>query len=91
MLKVCESSQELTYGGPLLAVSSRTISVEDPDRFVKAAVELRSIGREAEGVGGCQLIQVIVGSETGSHLPVKCIPHVDWIVAATAGETVEEE
>lgn len=84
-MKLCESSYKLTYGGPLLTVSSRAVSVEDPDSFVKATVELCSIRREAEGVGRCQLIQVIVGPETGSHFPVKCVPHVDWVVAATAG------
>lgn len=37
-----------------------------------------------------QLVQVIVGSEAGSHLPVKRVPHVDWVVTATAGETAED-
>lgn len=84
-MKVCERSYKLTYSGPLLTVSSRAVSVEDPDSFVKATVELCSIGREAEGVGCCQLVQMIVGPETGSHFPIKCVPHMDWVVAATAG------
>lgn len=83
--KLDESSQSLTNGGPLLTVSSRTLSIKDAHRFVKAAVELCSIGWEAQGVGRRQLIQVVVGSETCPHLPVKRIPHVHWIITATAG------
>lgn len=83
-----ESSQ-LTYGGPLLTVSSGTLGVKNPHGFVEAAVELRSIRREAQGVGSRQLVQVVIGPESGSHLSVKCIPHVDWVVTATAGEAAE--
>lgn len=77
--------QSLTYGGPLLTVPSRSLRVKDPHSFVKAAVQLCSVGREAKRVGRCQLIQVVVGSETSTHLPIKGIPHVDWVVAAAAG------
>lgn len=75
----------LTYCGSLLTVSARALGVEDPDHFVKPAVELRAIWREAQRVSCRQLVQVIVGSEAGSHLPVKCIPHMDGVVTATAG------
>lgn len=78
-----------TYGGPLLAVPSGPIRVEDPHGLVEAAVQLRAVGREAKGVGGRQLVQVVVGSETGAHLPVKGIPHVHGVVAAAAGQTAE--
>lgn len=77
--------QSLTYGGPLLTVPSRSLRVKDPHSFVKAAVQLCSVGGEAKWVGCRQLIQVVVGSETGAHLPIKGIPHVDWVVTATAG------
>lgn len=40
-------------------------------------------------MGGRQLVQVVVGSETGAHLPVKGIPHVHGVVAAAAGQTAE--
>lgn len=75
----------LTHGGPLLAVSPRTVGVEDPDDFVKAAVELRAVRRETQRMGRCQLIQVVVGSKRCSEVPVKRVPYVDWVVSATAG------
>lgn len=81
--------RSLTYGGPLLTVPSGPLRVEDPHGFVEAAVQLRAVGREAKGVGGRQLIQVVVGSETGAYLPIKGIPHVHGVVAAAAGQTAE--
>lgn len=75
----------LTHGGPLLAVSPRTVGVEDPDNFIKATVELRAVGRETQGMGRCQLIQVVVGSKRCPEVPVECIPYVDRVVPATAG------
>lgn len=54
--------------------------------FVEAAVQLRSVGREAQRHGRRELIQVVVGSETGTHLPVKGVPHVNRVVPAAAGE-----
>lgn len=79
----------LTYGWTLLTVPSRAICVEHSHGLVEATVKLRTVGREAKGVGGRQLIQVIVGSETGAHLPVESIPHVHGVVAAAAGQTAE--
>lgn len=74
----------LTHGGPLLAVSPRTVSVEDPDNFIKATVELRTVGRETQGMGRCQLIQVVVGSKRRTEVPIERVPYVDWVVPATA-------
>lgn len=75
----------LTHGGPFLAVSPRTVGVEDPDDFIKAAVELRAVGRETQGMGRGQLIQVVVGSKRCTKVPVERVPYVDWVVPATAG------
>lgn len=84
------TSGTLTYGGPLLAVSPRTLGVEDPDDFIKAAVELRAIRRETQRMGRCHLIQVVVGSKRCSEVAVKRIPYVDRIVPATAGYAERE-
>lgn len=75
----------LTHGGPFLAVSPRTVGVEDPDDLIKAAVELRAVGRETQGMGCGQLIQVVVGSKRCTEVPVERVPYVDWVVPATAG------
>lgn len=60
--------------------------MENPHGFVEAAVQLRPVGREAQGEGGRQLVQVVVGSEAGVHLPVEGVPQVDGVVPAAAGE-----
>lgn len=60
--------------------------MKDAHGFVEAAVQLRSVGREAQGEGGRQLVQVVVGSETGAQLPVKGVPQVDGVVPAAAGQ-----
>lgn len=80
----------LTHGGPLLAVSPRTVGVEDPDYFIKAAVETRAVGRETQGMSRCQLIQVVVGSKRCTRVPVECVPYVDRVVPTTAGNAEEE-
>lgn len=80
----------LTHGGPLLAVSARTVGVEDPDDFIKAAVELRAIRRETQRMSRCQLIQVIVGSKRCTKVPVESIPYVDRVVSAAAGNAKGE-
>lgn len=59
--------------------------MEDPDDFIKAAVELRAVGRETQGMGCGQLIQVVVGSKRCTEVPVERVPYVDWVVPATAG------
>lgn len=76
----------LTYGGPFLAVSPGALGVKNAHGFVEAAVQLRPVGREAQRQGRRQLVQVVVGSESGADLPVKGVPHVDRVVPAAAGE-----
>lgn len=60
--------------------------MKDAHGFVEAAVQLRSVGREAKRQGRSQLVQVVVGSETGADLPVKSVPQVDRVVPAAACE-----
>ncbi len=86
----CSTRGTLTHGGPLLAFSPRTVGVEDPDDFVKAAVELRAVRRETQRMGRCQLIQVVVGSKRCSEVPIKSVPYVDGVVSATAGNAEEK-
>ncbi len=86
----CSTRGTLTQGGPLLAFSPRTVGVEDPDDFVKAAVELRAVRRETQRMGRCQLIQVVVGSKRCSEVPIKRVPYVDRVVSATAGNAEEK-
>ncbi len=64
--------------------------MEDPDDFVKAAVELRAVRRETQRMGRCQLIQVVVGSKRCSEVPIKRVPYVDRVVSATAGNAEEK-
>ncbi len=87
----CSTRGTLTHGGPLLAFSPRTVGVEDPDDFVKAAVELRAVRRETQRMGRCQLIQVVVGSKRCSEVPIKRVPYVDRVVSATAGNAEGKE
>lgn len=82
-----ETGYQQTYSGPLLAVSAGTIRVEDPNHFLKAAVELRSVRWKTERVSRRQLVQVVVGSEAGPHLTVERVPHVHGVVPAAAGQT----
>lgn len=81
----------LTHGRALLAVSSGSLGVEHPHRFLEAAVQLRPVRREAERVRRRQLVQVVVGPESGAHVAVEGVPHVDRVVPAAAGQTVRQE
>lgn len=81
----CNAGWLRTVGGSLLAVAARPVGIEDAHHLVKAAVELVTVGGEAERVGGRQLIQVVVWPEGRTEVAVEGVPNVHRVVTTTAG------
>lgn len=71
--------------GSDLAVSAGPGCGEDTHSPVKATEELGAIRGEAERVGCCQLIQVIVGAKGSPELSGEGVPDVNWVLPAAAG------
>lgn len=73
--------------GSDLTVTARPGCGKDTHSPAEPTEELGAIRREAERVGCCQLVQVVVGAKGSPELSSECIPDVNGVLPATAGHT----